>query len=287
MITFKKFLEEVQYDEMDLDAAIKIINTKCKDAFWMIHSNTPFYRGDPNVPNDVEELGFAIADPSKTERKSANTTNYYTVILDNIPSMAEYPKRSKSFICTTSHLKARDFARQSTPYIIIPFDNVDIGVVNSGDLWDMSLDDLGKIRVTSIASGTQTPLDKAAAIATVITEDDIDRMRNTSSRLRVGSVLSRAELMLLALMSSENRAAHALARTYTGGESAAIAAMNRKAHALGMKVIIDWVANHTGWDHHWTTEHKDWYLLDSENNFTEKKFSKILFCGVFLFLRKF
>jgi outer membrane receptor protein involved in Fe transport len=49
----------------------------------------------------------------------------------------------------------------------------------SGDLWDMSLDDLGKIRVTSIASGTRTPLDKAAAIATVITEDDIAAMGAT------------------------------------------------------------------------------------------------------------
>ncbi len=49
----------------------------------------------------------------------------------------------------------------------------------SGDLWDMSLDELGKIRVTSIASGTQTPLDKAAAIATVITEDDITAMGAT------------------------------------------------------------------------------------------------------------
>ncbi len=49
----------------------------------------------------------------------------------------------------------------------------------SGDLWDMSLDELGKIRVTSIASGTQTPLDKAAAIATVITEDDIIAMGAT------------------------------------------------------------------------------------------------------------
>ena len=49
----------------------------------------------------------------------------------------------------------------------------------SGDLWDMSLDELGKIRVTSIASGTQTPLDKAAAIATVITSDDIAAMGAT------------------------------------------------------------------------------------------------------------
>lgn len=43
-----------------------------------------------------------------------------------------------------------------------------------------------------------------------------------------------------------------------------------KAHILGMKVIIDWVANHTGWDHHWTTEHPDWYIKDEAGNFTEK-----------------
>jgi glycosidase len=42
------------------------------------------------------------------------------------------------------------------------------------------------------------------------------------------------------------------------------------AHALGFKIIIDWVANHTGWDHHWTTEHPEWYLKDSEGKFTEK-----------------
>ena len=43
-----------------------------------------------------------------------------------------------------------------------------------------------------------------------------------------------------------------------------------KAHWLGLKVIIDWVANHTGWDHHWTLEHPDWYLQDADGNFTEK-----------------
>ncbi len=54
----------------------------------------------------------------------------------------------------------------------------DVVTANS-DLWDMSLADLGKIRVTSIASGTKTPLDKAAAIATVITENDITAMGAT------------------------------------------------------------------------------------------------------------
>lgn len=79
-------------------------------------------------------------------------------------------------------------------------------------------------------------LDAAQALdePITITDDDVDRMRNTTSRLKVGTVLSRAELMLLALMSSENRAAHALARNYVGGTPAAIAAMNRKANSLGM-----------------------------------------------------
>jgi glycosidase len=44
----------------------------------------------------------------------------------------------------------------------------------------------------------------------------------------------------------------------------------KKAHALGFKLIIDWVANHTGWDHHWTVEHPGWYMKDANGNFTEE-----------------
>lgn len=47
-------------------------------------------------------------------------------------------------------------------------------------------------------------------------------------------------------------------------------ALVQQAQALGLKVIIDWVANHTGWDHHWTKEHPDWYVKDASGNFTEK-----------------
>lgn len=68
-----------------------------------------------------------------------------------------------------------------------------------------------------------------------ITSEDIDRLKGSSSRLQVGTTLSRREMLLLALMSSENRAAHALARTYPGGEEAFIARMNRKARGLGMR----------------------------------------------------
>lgn len=67
-----------------------------------------------------------------------------------------------------------------------------------------------------------------------ISDDDVDYLRGSRSRLHIGSVLSREDALLLSLMSSENRATHALARHYPGGLSAFIAAMNRKAIDLGM-----------------------------------------------------
>ena len=68
-----------------------------------------------------------------------------------------------------------------------------------------------------------------------ISGDDLDYLKGTGSRLRPGSVLTRDELLLLALMASENRAAAALARTYPGGADTFVAAMNAKARALGMQ----------------------------------------------------
>jgi len=69
----------------------------------------------------------------------------------------------------------------------------------------------------------------------VITQDDVDTEKFSRSRLRVGAELSRGELLHLALMSSENRAAHALARSAPGGMAVFVAQMNNKARELGMK----------------------------------------------------
>lgn len=67
-----------------------------------------------------------------------------------------------------------------------------------------------------------------------VSEDDIDTLRGSRSRLPVGSRLSREDMLRLALMASENRAASALSRHYPGGSAAFIAAMNAKARALGL-----------------------------------------------------
>jgi D-alanyl-D-alanine endopeptidase (penicillin-binding protein 7) len=67
-----------------------------------------------------------------------------------------------------------------------------------------------------------------------VTDDDIDREKFTSSRLKIGSELSRSDMLHIALMSSENRAASALGRNYPGGLPAFVASMNAKAKLLGM-----------------------------------------------------
>ncbi|MDR2014247.1 MAG: serine hydrolase [Azoarcus sp.] len=67
-----------------------------------------------------------------------------------------------------------------------------------------------------------------------ITDDDVDYLKGTHSRLGVGTQLTREEMLQLALMSSENRAASALSRHYPGGRPAFVEAMNAKAHLLGM-----------------------------------------------------
>jgi len=68
-----------------------------------------------------------------------------------------------------------------------------------------------------------------------VTSADVDRLKYSSSRLQVGTRLSRTDMLHLALMSSENRAASALGRHYPGGTRKFVKAMNAKARALGMK----------------------------------------------------
>lgn len=68
-----------------------------------------------------------------------------------------------------------------------------------------------------------------------VTKDDIDRIKGTGSRLHIGAKLTRADMLHIALMSSENRAASALGRHYPGGLSTFVEAMNQKALELGMR----------------------------------------------------
>lgn len=87
-----------------------------------------------------------------------------------------------------------------------------------------------KLMTALVVVEAEQPLDEMLTV----TDDDIDTEKGSSSRLAVGTRLSRGEMLHLALMSSENRAANALGRHFPGGLQAFAAAMNQKAKALGM-----------------------------------------------------
>ncbi len=89
---------------------------------------------------------------------------------------------------------------------------------------------LTKLMTGLVISEAHLPMDEMIKIS----EADVDTEKGSSSRLKVGTELSRGELLHLALMSSENRAAHALGRSYPGGLPAFVGSMNAKARLLGM-----------------------------------------------------
>ena len=99
---------------------------------------------------------------------------------------------------------------------------------NSGAV--LPIASITKLMTGLVVSEAKQPLDEVITIS----QDDIDTEKGSRSRLAVGTQLTRGEMMHLALMSSENRAANALGRHYPGGIAVFVAAMNRKAQSLGM-----------------------------------------------------
>ncbi len=87
-----------------------------------------------------------------------------------------------------------------------------------------------KLMTAVVALDAKLPMDQQLPVII----RDVPQMRGVYSRVRIGSEISRKEMLLLALMSSENRAAASLAHHYPGGVPAFVAAMNAKAKALGM-----------------------------------------------------
>ena len=87
-----------------------------------------------------------------------------------------------------------------------------------------------KLMTAMVTLDANLPPDEMIAIAM----DDFDYLRGSHSRLRMGAELPRREMLRLALMASENRAASSLSRHYPGGAPACITAMNAKAQSLGM-----------------------------------------------------
>lgn len=103
-------------------------------------------------------------------------------------------------------------------------------LVNKNDAEVLPIASLTKLMTALVINDAQLPMDEVIQIH----NDDVDRLKGSSSRLAVGTKLTRAEALQLALMSSENRAAHALGRTWPMGMDDFVHQMNLKAKLLGM-----------------------------------------------------
>lgn len=128
------------------------------------------------------------------------------------------------------HATADELDLKSSVALVIDQDTREV-LFSKNDSAVLPIASLTKLMTGVVISDAKLPMDEAITI----TQADVDTEKGSRSRLRVGATLTRGELLHLALMSSENRAAHALGRTYPGGLDAFVEQMNVKARLLGMK----------------------------------------------------
>ena len=138
-----------------------------------------------------------------------------------------HPVHPKARVAEVSR-NANPFVRSSGVLVLDPTTGETLFAKNADQ--QAPIASITKLMTAMVVLDAKLPLDEPIEI----TRDDIDHIKNTTSRLPIGSYFRRDDLLRLALMASENRAASALGRNYPGGLPAFVAAMNEKAKALGL-----------------------------------------------------
>jgi len=128
------------------------------------------------------------------------------------------------------HSTADDLDLKSSVAYVIDQDTNEV-LLSKNDQAVLPIASITKLMTGVVISEAKLSMDESITI----TQDDVDTEKGSSSRLKVGTTLTRGELLHLSLMASENRAAHALGRTYPGGLHAFVELMNTKATSLGMR----------------------------------------------------
>ena len=200
-----------------------------------------------NAALPAKQAGKTLAKVQSSATKQAKTTVPARSVRSMTKSRARLAKHAEKFSRSAKRVVKSRFPHRSLAQAAEQWQVSQHLAVNSASalVFDQktgnALFQKNANEITPIASITKlmtamVVLDGAPDLQAMISidEDDIDSLRGSRSRLPVGLSISRETALLLALMSSENRAAHALARHYPGGMPAFITAMNAKANALGM-----------------------------------------------------
>jgi D-alanyl-D-alanine endopeptidase (penicillin-binding protein 7) len=193
-------------------------------------------RHAPQPPAQVAQAPAAIEVPEETP--SAEPAPPGTEVVppeesetDHGPAAASPSGPAMSFARAAGLHQTPDPLRlNSSVALLVDQDSGEV-MLQKNDQAVLPIASLTKLMTTMLVLEAKQPMDEMLTI----TQDDVDTERHSRSRLRPGTTLSREEALHLALMSSENRAAHALARYYPGGLPKMVEAMNARAKQLGMK----------------------------------------------------
>ena len=170
---------------------------------------------------------------AKKHMKSAANHLYSRKIISTLRANQHYRVQPVNYTRSDSVFQVSDSGQlrlESSKALILNQNTGEVLYAKSTDV-PTPIASVTKLMTAMVMLDAHLPMDEQIAIS----ESDVDMLKGTSSRLRIDSRLSRTELLQLALMSSENRAASALARTtYPEGLAVFVAAMNRKATELGM-----------------------------------------------------
>ena len=128
------------------------------------------------------------------------------------------------------HSTADDLDLKSSVAYVIDQDTNEV-LLSKNDQAILPIASITKLMTGVVLSEAKLSMEESITI----TQDDVDTEKGSRSRLKVGTTLTRGELLHLSLMASENRAAHAIGRTYPGGLNAFVDLMNAKAISLGMR----------------------------------------------------
>ncbi|MEI7612276.1 MAG: D-alanyl-D-alanine endopeptidase [Betaproteobacteria bacterium] len=183
------------------------------------------------MTGNSQAVEHAAAKPAAKKQKAVAVKNR-AVPLEKKTKTSAALKRSSALIAASSigvWKEARALAVQSGAALVIDQNDGDaLFQKNAGSV--VPIASITKLMTAMVVLDSAPNLQASVSIS----DEDIDYLRGSHSRLHVGSVMARETALLLALMSSENRAANALARHYPGGMPAFLAAMNLKAQSLGM-----------------------------------------------------
>jgi D-alanyl-D-alanine endopeptidase (penicillin-binding protein 7) len=176
-------------------------------------------------------LAFTPIAHAKSNQKTAKTSSVKSKAIKKkkVRLKAKAPRKPSFGRMAGLHQSSDELSLRSSVAYVIDQDTQEV-LFSKNDNAVLPIASITKLMTGLVILEANLSMDESITITT----EDIDTEKGSSSRLRPGVTLTRGELLQLALMSSENRAAHALGRTYPQGLPAFVTQMNAKAKQLGM-----------------------------------------------------